>query len=155
MLFTPSIAYFVSQHLANFGLIKHRALFFFWGSVDSFDNHYLLFHSITFHGLIFVCSVCTAFWAFIAKRQLLRRERWAASMRRLGSDSESQLCRSGQAGHPQLGSSVLSSVIWVVKTRGDNVQFVKLFINFNILYKCYLPCCFHVFGLFFKGAGRS
>lgn len=75
LFFTPSIAHFVSQHLANFGLITQLSFsFFLWGSVDSFDNYCPLSHSIIFPGFIFMFSVCTTLWALVWQRGSCARE---------------------------------------------------------------------------------
>lgn len=128
-------------------------MFFSWGSVDSFDNHCPLFHSITFHGLIiFMFSVCTTLLSFgVAKRQLWWREHGTEGIRR--SRFRLKIVAlplwAGRASTALIPNSLICQMSFEDQRR--YIQFVN-FINSSVLHKYYLPC-YHMFG--FKEAGKT
>lgn len=125
--------HFVSQHVANFGLIKQRSLVFFWVSVDSFDNHYLLFHSITFHEHYF--HVLSLHNVLNLGRQGGSCDEESPGLRAsgdLGLDSQSQLS------HLESQFAHLSNESWGPKEITFSLWHS---VNSSTQYKYYLPCC--------------
>ena len=118
--FTPSIAHFVSQHLANFGLIKWRAVFpsphqalltILRTTLSTF-----LQHNLSWASYFYVFSLYNFLSFGIAKRQLWWRKHWTAGISRPRFILKIPLWKGRE---PQLWSPVLSSVQWVLRTKGD------------------------------------
>lgn len=124
--FTPSIACFVSEHLAN--LVSLKRSYPPKGCVDNFDNHCLPFHSLTFGGVLCSCSLSAQLsWALAYVREQLRWEDWTAVHQR-----------------PRVRLKVPALMLW---TRRTALLWSSIFPSVKWTLKINIHACMHTFSL--------